>query len=223
VRPPFRYASGIRAIDDVIARLDGALTGPAGSKARLLTEMRDGLCDATDALVAGGRAPAAAAERAVRDFGPLERLASECQVELAAAQARRTALAVALYQTGLSGLWSVITATQSSVPWKSGGPVVGAISNLSGVFLLVVTVAAIALARGFGQRHLHRAPWLVVAMFGGLVSGLFGWVFTPETLYAPPVLIGWCLTALVIAVLCRSMARSRALTSSPDIGSQAIH
>jgi len=148
----------------------------------------------------------------VRDFGLLgagsRRSAS---VELAAGTGPPHRARGGALPDGLSGLWSVITATPVVVPWKSVARRRGDI-NLSGVFLLVLRSPAIALARGFGQRHLHRAPWLVLAIFRRPRVGTYWGIHSRDAVRAAGV--DWvCLTALVIAVLCRSMARSRALTS----------
>ncbi|QFG23937.1 permease prefix domain 1-containing protein [Actinomadura sp. WMMB 499] len=95
------------AVDEHLAALDGALRGPARTKARMLTEVRDGLADATDALAGAGLAADAAERRAVRDFGAVADVAPGFQHELTIAQARRTALAAALSAPVLLLCWQV--------------------------------------------------------------------------------------------------------------------
>ncbi|MFD0905748.1 permease prefix domain 1-containing protein, partial [Actinomadura sediminis] len=92
-------------IDAHVAALAAALHGPARTKARMLTEVRDGLTDAADALAATGLPADAAARRAVRDFGAVADVAPEFQRELTIAQARRTALAAALSAPVLLLCW----------------------------------------------------------------------------------------------------------------------
>ncbi|MBE1531506.1 permease prefix domain 1-containing protein [Actinomadura algeriensis] len=94
-------------VDEHVAALSAALHGPARAKERMLTEVRDGLADATDALADAGLPADAAARRAVRDFGTVEDVAPSFQHELTIAQARRTALFAALSAPVLLLCWQV--------------------------------------------------------------------------------------------------------------------
>ncbi|GGV10141.1 hypothetical protein GCM10010182_32460 [Actinomadura cremea] len=93
------------AVDEHLAALDGALRGPARAKARMLTEVRDGLTDARDALADAGLPAGDAERRAVRDFGTVAEVAPSFQHELTIVQARRTALAAALSAPVLLLCW----------------------------------------------------------------------------------------------------------------------
>ncbi|WP_026404090.1 permease prefix domain 1-containing protein [Actinomadura rifamycini] len=94
-------------IDEHVGALSAALHGPARAKARMLDEARAGLADAADDLAATGLPAADAARRAVRDFGTVADVAPDFQRELTIAQARRTALAVALSAPVLLLCWQL--------------------------------------------------------------------------------------------------------------------
>ncbi|GAA2598889.1 hypothetical protein GCM10010399_31870 [Dactylosporangium fulvum] len=83
-------------IDAYVASLRGALRGPRGAKADLVREARDSLFDAAEHYEQDGFDRAEAERLAVDEFGDVHELAPDYQRELALAQARRTALLVAL-------------------------------------------------------------------------------------------------------------------------------
>ncbi|GAA0720433.1 permease prefix domain 1-containing protein [Dactylosporangium roseum] len=83
-------------IDAYVASLRGALRGPRGAKADLVREARDSLFDAAEHYERDGLDRAEAERLAVDEFGDVRELAPDYQRELALAQARRTALLVAL-------------------------------------------------------------------------------------------------------------------------------
>ena len=91
--------------DGVLAQPAAGLRGPRRVRCDLLAELRDGLDDATDDLRAGGLSAAEAQHRAVAEFGDPVALARELQAELTGAQARRTALAVALGSLLMETVW----------------------------------------------------------------------------------------------------------------------
>ncbi|MFK0244369.1 permease prefix domain 1-containing protein [Amycolatopsis azurea] len=72
----------MNAIEAYMGDLDRRLTGPAGAKADLLAEAKDGLTDAAEAYRAGGVDEAEAERRAVADFGPADLIARDYQAEL---------------------------------------------------------------------------------------------------------------------------------------------
>jgi hypothetical protein len=83
-------------VEAYTTRLAAALHGPAKDRARMVEEIHGGLVDATEAYVQAGTPPEEAPHRAVRDFGPVEKVARACQGELTLVQARHTARAAAL-------------------------------------------------------------------------------------------------------------------------------
>ena len=91
----------------MLAELSAGLRGPRRIRADLLTELRDGLDDATNDLLTSGIDVQQARHVAAAEFGDPAVLARQLQVELTGAQARRTALAVALGSALLETAWSV--------------------------------------------------------------------------------------------------------------------
>ncbi len=77
-----------------VAELSAALHGPARLKSRMLEELRGGLTDAAEDLSDGPGSDAA--RRAVAEFGTVAELAPAFQRELTLAQARQTALTMAV-------------------------------------------------------------------------------------------------------------------------------
>ncbi|WKX71863.1 permease prefix domain 1-containing protein [Streptomyces sp. XD-27] len=98
-------------VDGYVADLTAALHGPARTKARMITEIRDGLADTVAAYADDGVPREQAAHLAVREFGTVEELVPSCQQELTIAQAQHTARAVALTVPFLIACWYPIWAT----------------------------------------------------------------------------------------------------------------
>ncbi|MGN9843593.1 permease prefix domain 1-containing protein [Nonomuraea sp. H19] len=69
-------------IDDYVKHLSRTLKGPPRPKRDFLTEARDSLLDAADALEKGGLRRVEAERVAVREFGTVGELASGYQREL---------------------------------------------------------------------------------------------------------------------------------------------
>jgi hypothetical protein len=92
-------------IDDYITELATALPGPRRKRNDILAELRDGLCDATDAHRAAGLPAAAAIHAAVSEFGDPRQLATAFRPDLAATQARRLILALSLTAPLIVLLW----------------------------------------------------------------------------------------------------------------------
>ncbi|MFW6690605.1 permease prefix domain 1-containing protein [Streptomyces sp. MAR4 CNX-425] len=165
-----RAAHAPDAIEDHLAALDGALRGPVRTKSRMLAEVRDGLADAAAAHAeAGAPTRAAAAARAVRDFGTVEEVGPAFQRELTIAQARRTARAVALLVPFLMACWYLVGATAADAGGRLPAAVHVLAANLGGIAALAALLAAASLAAtGAVSRRLavpRRLP-LVVAWTG---------------------------------------------------------
>jgi hypothetical protein len=96
-------------IDGYLVALAEALHGPARAKARLLTEIRDGLVDtATDLAEERGDT---ARRDAVREFGTVAEVAASCQRELTIAQARHTSRMIAVAVPFLVVCWYLVEFT----------------------------------------------------------------------------------------------------------------
>lgn len=98
-------ATGRAPVDAYVAGLDAALVGPRRRKADLLTEARDGLIDATEALEAAGLTRHEAELRAVADFGRLSEVLPGYRAELGFIQGRRTATALTLVMLAQPVIW----------------------------------------------------------------------------------------------------------------------
>jgi HAAS len=130
------------AVEDYLAELTARLPGPAQAHAGIVAELRSGLLDATDAHRSAGLPPAQAAQAAIREFGDPAQVAAGFRAEIAASQARRTA--IALLVTGpLVGLLWIATAAAShlgiglALPWHWAG-----LSPGLGVGIYLVVAAA---------------------------------------------------------------------------------
>lgn len=88
-RPP---DTADQAIGSYLAEIAAGLPGPASARRGILAELGAGVADAADAYRAAGLNPAQAARAAIDEFGCPDRIAAGFRGELAAAQARRTAV-----------------------------------------------------------------------------------------------------------------------------------
>lgn len=98
-------ATGTAPVDAYVAQLGAALSGPRRRKADLLTEARDGLIDATEALEADGLSRLEAERRAVEDFGELAEVVPGYRAELGFSQGRRAATALTLVLLAQPIIW----------------------------------------------------------------------------------------------------------------------
>lgn len=158
------------AVEDHLAALAAALHGPARVKSRMLAEVRDGLADATDAhTAAGAPSRAAAAARAVRDFGTVAEVGPAFQRELTIAQARQTARIVALIVPFLMACWYLVGATAEDAGGRLPAAVHVLAANLGGLAAVAALLAAGSLAAtgAFSRRPATpRQLPLVVAWTG---------------------------------------------------------
>ena len=163
-------------IDDFVAALGGRLRGPRPLVADVLTEVRDGLCDAASAYRSGGLGVVEAERRAVADFGGVDELAGEFQRELAMIQGRRTALKLAglmplsVYLSGLAWhyLYPAPPGAQFSPPrdYAAAAQAVDVAGYGSGVFFLMMW-----LLLGPGARVLPMPVWVPRAL-GRAAAGM---------------------------------------------------
>ena len=163
--------------DNVMALLSARLRGPRRMRTDLLTEMRDGLDDATDDLLASGLSTAEARHQAVAEFGDPASLARELQAELTGVQARRTALAVALLSLLVEAAWDWGYPAMMRDYWMRGGhptisPLLEPLSRVQEIAVWIV-VPLLLVAYGSILRRraaLRRASLLIGLLAVGLLS-----------------------------------------------------
>lgn len=164
----------VDAIDRHVDALAAAVRGPRRLRHSMLREVHDGLTDAADAHVDGGRAAAEAATLAVAEFGTVDELAGHYQAELTARQGRGAALLVAVLFPATVLAWDVL--------WRGGvswGPVPSAdtahtIRALAGSIdtsCLLFAVAGLAL---YGLTYLRVVPPRLITALAGVAAGLGG-------------------------------------------------
>jgi hypothetical protein len=135
------------AIGSYLAAIAADLPGPAASRRDILAELGAGLADAADGYLGAGLNPAQAAIAAIDEFGSPDRVAAGFRAELAAAQARRTA--VGLIADGpLTGAMWFATALASHVarlapPWEWAVPAGARVAVHLAMVALFVAIASI--------------------------------------------------------------------------------
>jgi hypothetical protein len=136
-----------QAIGSYLAEIAAGLPGPASARRDILAELGAGVADSADAYRRAGLNPAQAARSAIAEFGSPDRVAAGFRTELAAAQARRTALTLMIIGPLTGFLW--FTAALAShigrlaPPWEWAGLPDGA--------RLATHLATIALATAIGS------------------------------------------------------------------------
>lgn len=180
-------------VEDYLTALAAGLHGPARVKARMLSELRDGLVDATAAQISDGEPYQHAARRAVREFGTADELIPGCQQELTIAQTRHTARVLTLTATLLIGCWHLIWITNDGRAGEGLPRIVAVLSaNLAGLVAAAALLAATTLA----------------------ATGLLArWLPTPRRL---PLAVAWAgtLTSAAMAVSTLMLAAASAFTTS---------
>jgi hypothetical protein len=143
--PAGRPGPAEQAVGSYLAEIAGRLTGPARARRDILAELGAGLADAADAYCSTGLNPAEAARAAICQFGRPEQVAGGFRAELAAAQARRTALALLLTGPLIGLLWAgaALASHTGAVPWVWASMPAGA--------RLASRLAVIALATAIGS------------------------------------------------------------------------
>ncbi|MFD0886111.1 permease prefix domain 1-containing protein [Streptosporangium algeriense] len=171
--------AGAGVIDDYVARLGRTLSGPRGPKLDMVTEARDSLLDAAEALELDGLGRAEAERAAVEEFGPVEEIAPGYQEELSISAGRRLAALLFISVPVTIMAWSLVwrlspgnPATYASWPaWFM--PVSRGLDYLQLVIALLGGAALFALGRGL--RRIRR-PRLVTRSLAVLV-----WTMLPVT------------------------------------------
>ncbi|GII00297.1 permease prefix domain 1-containing protein [Planobispora takensis] len=217
-------------IDDYVTGLSRALRGPRRPKLDLMTEARDSLLDAAEALECDGLERAEAERAAVRDFGTIEEIAPGYQEELSVSAGRRLAvlLFVAVPITAImwNMLWRVFPADvvsyEAAPDWFA--PVARVVDATQ---LLIGAIGAIALlALGRGRRRIRRPErvaralavfvWAMVPVMFVLCSALMygsngpvGFSDYPPGLVASAVSYGLWGVKVALATRCIGITRNR--------------
>jgi hypothetical protein len=163
-------------IDDYVAELERAVTGPAKFKRDLVVEARDSLADAAEAMEAEGLDPAEAERLAVLEFGAVEELAPGYQAELQAHAGRRLGVLLFFSVPAIALCWGFVwhffPAGQSA--WAQAPGWYSAASKLLDYTQLAVGVAGglAALALGRGARLLGRTRLVTRSLGGAALSML---------------------------------------------------
>jgi hypothetical protein len=135
--------TGTRPKDPLAAYLSdlaAQLHGPRGRHEAILTELRDGLEQATEDRTAIGLPPDQAAAAAISQFGSPYAVADAFAGELATAYARRT-VAWFIATGPLVGIWWLLLLHPS--PWRTG-----LIALLAAIPVIPLIIAAVATAGG---------------------------------------------------------------------------
>ncbi|OLF18419.1 permease prefix domain 1-containing protein [Actinophytocola xanthii] len=160
-------------IDSYVAALERALRGPRRARWCMVAEARTGLRDAAAAYRAGGLSPEQAAERAVRDFGPVSEIAPLFQDELVAARGRwSAALLAVVFPAMLLGwdlLWSSGAVSREPAPAQD---LVASLAALQDVLTAVVALVALALLVVTLRRTVPPRPLASVVGVTGTVGAL---------------------------------------------------
>lgn len=168
----------IMLIDDYVADLGRALSGPAGAKRDLVVEARDSLVDTADALEDEGLDRAEAERRAVEEFGPVTVVAPGYQAELTACAGRRLGMLLFISVPVTVLMWSVLWRLYPADPvsWARQPAWYHPVSRLLDVLQLGTGLyGGLALfALGRGVRWLRPRP--VTRSLGVLV-----WTMLPVT------------------------------------------
>jgi hypothetical protein len=194
-------------INGYVAALDRALRGPGPVRRDLVAEARDHLIDATEAFQSAGWDRQSAAERAVRDFGPVARVAPGYQCVLAVAASRRCAVTVLVLLLPQAFLWDN---GLRLAPLPSGGEfglaavLHGAIEWLGFGALLVALVTVVL--TGIGQRWVPAGPWLARWTGASVAVGATGSGALGVSLLILNGVASMVLWALVVVLLVLPMA-----------------
>lgn len=163
--------AGTDLVEAHVRALGDRLRGPARLRRSLLEEVRSGLLDAADAELRTrpGTDPAAAQLRAISAFGAPAELAPAFQAQLLAAQARRSAVLLAVTFPGLLVAWDLLWA--AGIGWGGpASPVVRRLARmedlLSGTVGLAALLALLLLVRSARHQRDTRRIALGIGVLG---------------------------------------------------------
>jgi len=210
-------------VDEYLTDLSRSLGGPRRRRADLLTEARDHLTDATEALEAEGLSRYDAERAAVADFGALDDVVPGYRAELAVSQGRRTAVMMLMALSIQPIVWLEDTWSWDRHP--SGETAFNAFLQelVRGIGMVAIAGGVLAvLAAGVGMRygvvranvsrltgHFTMASSTVISLCGLTMTTFSG--HTP-TLLDLSVVLGFVVLPLVFVALqagrCLRLARA---------------
>lgn len=111
-----------RAIGSYLAEISAGLPGPARTRRSVLAELGAGVADAAEAYRGAGLDPQRAVRAAIDEFGSPQQVAAAFRTELAAAEARRTAVTLLAIGPLTGAVWLAATLTSHigryAPPWE---------------------------------------------------------------------------------------------------------
>jgi hypothetical protein len=157
-------------IDNWLGEIGSRLPGPAGPRAEILAELRDGLLEAAEANRREGRGRGEALELALRQFGDLPALAASFWPEMAAARARQVVLV--LFATGpiVAALW--VSALRSRGPGSAEGLFDSGPAHVAAALLIAMAIGCgiwTLVATGRATRWLDMEP--LTPLLGAAATG----------------------------------------------------
>jgi hypothetical protein len=166
---PGRDLNSAATMDAYLAEVAARLPGPRRFRARVLDELRDGLCEA--AVAHRAASGDAAIRAAIADFGPPARLAAAFIEDAATAQARYTVIGYAV--TGpLVGVWWLLTLAPPT-HWNPDLDVAALVAALPALPLIAVAGLAIGLtlaATGWMSRRFPASTRRAIEL--SMVTGI---------------------------------------------------
>jgi hypothetical protein len=233
-------ATGGHPIATCLGEVAAALPGPAQARGDIMAELRSGLLDAADAHRRAGLAAGAAAQAAVREFGDPRQVAAAFAPELAARQARRTALTLVATGPLIGLLWTAAAlashiGVRHALPWQWPGappaslvafPVAAAAIVIAAWTALITVAATGRLTRWLPVRSRLAPTAAAISSLGATAADLSVFallasqlVRAPGTLAPAPVAIAAAasLTRLTLArrATRRCLTARTALTGIP--------
>ncbi|GAA3691650.1 hypothetical protein GCM10022224_066540 [Nonomuraea antimicrobica] len=216
-------------IDDYMAELDDALSGPQGPKRDMVVEARDSLVDTADALEADGLDRAEAERLAVAEFGRVSEVAPGYQAELTAATGRRLGVLLLVSVPITVAMWAVLWRMYPATDevWLHQPGWYSAVSRLLDIIQLGTGLygglVLFALSRGarwirrprLATRSLGVLVWAMLPVTAGLGMLLTYGTDAPNTLgFLPAVLANLVTSALwgvqiYCATRCVRLTRAR--------------
>ena len=150
------------ALAAYLSNLAAQLHGPRRRREAILSELRDGLEQATEDRIAAGLPPDRAAAAAISQFGSPCAVADAFAGELATAYARRT-IACFVATGPLVGIWWLLLLHPS--PWRTG-----LIAFVTAIPVIPLIIAAIATAGGTLATTGRLMRWLPETGPGGALA-----------------------------------------------------
>jgi hypothetical protein len=135
-----------QVIGAYLAAVAVRLTGPASARRDIIDELGAGVADAAETYRGAGLNPVQAASAAVDEFGRPDRVAAGFRAELAAAQARRTAVGLLAVGPATGAVW-LAAALASHIgrlapPWEWALPAGARLAAHLAIVALVMAIAS---------------------------------------------------------------------------------